>query len=155
MKKVSFDRSVVLKSLEWLSMYKVEEPNRTDLVIRPGILYLLVAGEGVEGEEELPISTESSGLFSVSLNYLKDAVNGTECFFFPDQKVKDPKVKPTLFFQSQTGLETLLLPLEVGDGETNSILARIGEQLEEKPTEESTDQAVTEVAETTEGEDPA
>lgn len=131
MKKVAFDRANVAKALERLSMFKIEAPNRTDLVIQPGVLYLLVAGEGVEAIEKLPAETAHSGLFSVSLNFLKDAVNGTECFFFPDQGLKAP-----LFFQSQTGLETLLLPLEVGDAETNIILARVGEQMEEAdPTE--------------------
>jgi hypothetical protein len=97
------------------------------------VLYLLVTGEGAEGIEKLQVDTEFSGLFSVSLNFLKDAVNGTETFFFPDQTLKAP-----LFFQSATGLETLLLPLEVGDAETNFILARVGEQMEER-TEEPTE----------------
>lgn len=124
---VRFDRPVLKMALNNLAPLRPEPPSyRLDVVVRPRVLLLLVAGEEGEAIEKVECETDASGVFSVNLNFFKDAVNATECFYFSDQE------KRAVYFSSQSGLETLLLPLELGDGESEATLERARRLLEEK-----------------------
>jgi DNA polymerase III sliding clamp (beta) subunit (PCNA family) len=123
---VKFDRLALKMALNNLSPLRPEAPHRIDVVIRPGVLLLLAAGEGGEAIEKVDCETNGSGIFSVNLNCFEDAINATECFYFPDDE------KSPVYFLSQWGLETLLLPLEIGDVELGGVLERTRKLLEEK-----------------------
>ena len=123
---VKFNRPTLKIALNRLSALRLKPSHRIDAVIRPGVL-LLLAGEGEwKTTEKVKCDTDASGFFSVSLNFFKDAISATECFYFNDQK------KSPIYFLSQSGLETLLPPLEIVDAEPEATLERVRKLLEEK-----------------------
>jgi DNA polymerase III sliding clamp (beta) subunit (PCNA family) len=119
---VKFNRHTLKLALNRLSALRPEAPYRLDVLVRPGVLLLSVTGEEGEAIEKVECETDASGFFSVSLDCFKDAINVTEYFYFSDQEER------VLYFLSETGLETLLFPLSVGE----DTLERERKLLEEK-----------------------
>lgn len=124
--RVKFSSSKVVDSLSRLSFFATAYPNRLDVIVLPNKLVFVVSEGEIEAVEEVACETIFTGTFPVNVNYFKEAMERSDRFYVTDHAI---------YFYSESGLESILLRLEVKSAE--NLLERFRSSSANRETEKS------------------